>query len=392
MATILFAVTHLLGAGHLTRAAAIGRAAVRAGHRVVLVSGGRPNALVAAEGVELVQLPPVQGAVDDLSTLRDPAGVPVDASYLARRRSILLETLARTRPDVVVTEHFPFGRRSLRAEFGALVEAARALHPRPVIVCSVRDVLVAPDRPEKVDQAHALVASLYDRVLVHGDPNLAPLHASWPVDSAIRARLVYTGYVDADDAGGAAGARTAPGADILVSGGSSAASLPLYRAAIDAARLLPEQPWRILVGHGVPEPAFEALRGDAPAHVAVERARPDFRALLAGCAAFVGQSGYNTATDLFAIGARAVLVPFEAGRETEQRIRAEQLCARGLAALLPEHALHARSLAAAIRLALASPPPPGAAVDCDGAARTAAILGALAARPDEPDERPGAAT
>ena len=36
---VLIAVTHLLGAGHLTRAAALARGLVRAGHAVTLVSG-----------------------------------------------------------------------------------------------------------------------------------------------------------------------------------------------------------------------------------------------------------------------------------------------------------------------------------------------------------------
>ncbi|MFC6790188.1 hypothetical protein ACFQE0_11510 [Methylobacterium komagatae] len=39
---VLIAVTHLLGAGHLTRAAALARAFAAAGHETALVSGGHP--------------------------------------------------------------------------------------------------------------------------------------------------------------------------------------------------------------------------------------------------------------------------------------------------------------------------------------------------------------
>ena len=59
---VLIAVTHLLGAGHLTRAAAIARAFGRAGHDVTLVSGGRPAPHIALDGVRLVQTPPVRTA------------------------------------------------------------------------------------------------------------------------------------------------------------------------------------------------------------------------------------------------------------------------------------------------------------------------------------------
>ena len=113
-----------------------------------------------------------------------------------------------------------------------------------------------------------------------------PLDASWPLDEGTRALLRYTGYVDhgmpvaalANDAG-----------EIVVSGGSSAASLPLYRASLAAAALVPERPWRILVG-GAAEAELETLVRAAPAHAVVERARGDFRDLLAGGRRF-GQPG-----------------------------------------------------------------------------------------------------
>ena len=82
---------------------------------------------------------------------------------------------------------------------------------------------------------------------------------------------------------------SAPRAGIVVSGGSSAAGLGLYRAAAEAARLRPEWGWRILVGQRLPEADFAALGEGLPAGTVV-RARPDFRALLSG-AALVGQPG-----------------------------------------------------------------------------------------------------
>jgi predicted glycosyltransferase len=55
--SVLILVTHLLGVGHLTRAAALGRGLAAAGHRVTLVTGGRPAPLVATDGMRVVQLP-----------------------------------------------------------------------------------------------------------------------------------------------------------------------------------------------------------------------------------------------------------------------------------------------------------------------------------------------
>jgi predicted glycosyltransferase len=369
----MIVVTHLLGAGHLTRAAALARAFAAAGHQTTLVSGGLPAPLIPLDGVRLVQLPPVRTIGTDFKTLLDEAGTPVDPERLEERRALLLDTLQAVRPDVLVTELFPFGRRGLAGEFLPLLEAARALEPRPLVACSVRDILVAPTKPARIAEAHKRLAALYDLVLVHGDPDLVPLEASWPLDEAARGLLRYTGYVDDGTPSPEAGERRG----ILVSGGSSAASLPLYRASLDAAGALPDQPWRILIGNGVPESDFADLRHAAPANASVERARRDFRPLLSRAAVSVSQCGYNTAIDVLRTGVSAVFVPFEGGHETEQRLRAERLQARGLGSIVPESGLSAARLVDAVRDALVRQPS-RATLNLDGAAESVRIVeGAL---------------
>jgi predicted glycosyltransferase len=350
---ILIAVTHLLGAGHLTRAAALGRAFAAAGHTAVLVSGGVPAPLVRLGGARLVQLPPVGIAGFEFGRPIGADGQPAGTALFDARRAALLDTLAGTAPDVILTELFPFGRRILATEFLALVDAARARPDPPLILASVRDILVPPDRPSKVEEAHARIAALYDGVLVHGDPEVAALDASWPVDDTLAKAIRYTGYVDEGEPVPASSARSG----ILVAAGSSSAGLGLFRAAIAAARLTPDLSWRILVGHGVPDAELESLAGGLPPGT-VMRARPDYRHLLAGAAVSVSQCGYNTAVDLLATGTPAVLVPFEAGRETEQRLRAERLAALGRARIVPEADLTPHSLIAAVREAAREGPSP----------------------------------
>ncbi len=371
---VLIAVTHLLGAGHLTRAAALARAFAREGHRTTLVSGGSPARLAGIDNVSLVQLPPVRTLGTDFRTLLDEAGAPVGEGRLTARRVLLAETLRAARPDILITELFPFGRRVLADEFAVLTEEARRLSPRPLVLCSIRDILVAPVKPERIEEAHRRILRDYDAILVHGDPHFIPLDASWPIDKRIGPLLRYTGYVDEDSDPIPEGARHG----IVVSGGSSAASLPLYRAAVAAARIIADRSWRILVGRGLAEMDFQSIKALAPAHAVVERARPDFRALLARAELSVSQAGYNTVVDLLRTGVRSVLVPFEAGRETEQRMRAERLQALGIADVVPEDALSPQRLAEAIRHGLSRPgsssPPPS----LDGARRSVAVAEELA--------------
>ncbi|MGF9759547.1 glycosyltransferase [Microvirga sp. 0TCS3.31] len=251
----------------------------------------------------------------------------------------------------------------------ALIEAAHALNTRPLVLCSIRDILVAPAKAERIAQAHERILRDYDAILVHGDPDLVPLEASWPVDERIGQLIRYTGYVDENESLVADGYRHG----IVVSGGSSAASLPLYHAALEAAGLITDRPWRILIGRGVSEEHFQTLRDGAPAHAIVERARPDFRTLLAGAEISVSQAGYNTVVDLLRCSVRSVLVPFEAGHETEQRLRAERLKGMGLADIVPEGELSGARLAEAIRQGLSQPASSPPVIAIDGARQSVAI-------------------
>jgi len=375
--TVLITVTHLLGSGHLVRAANLARALAADGFSVTLVSGGMPLRPMENEAFDFVQLPPVRTEGVDFRNLLDENGQPITTERAAARLSRLEELAAKLKPDVVVTEHFPFGRRQMASEFLALIAAAKAANPKVLVLSSVRDVLVKP-RPNRIAEANQRVADQFDAVLVHGDAGFLPLDRSWSVDAGLAAKLRYTGYL----AETPAAAPAVENGEILVSGGGSAAALPLFRLAIAAARLgSVDWRWRILVGRGVAEDAFRRLAAGAPGHVVVERVRPGFPVLLAGCAVSISQAGYNTVLDLVAARRPAIVVPFDAGSETEQAIRAEAMERAGLALCLRlsgGDAVTPVGLAAAVASSIGRVlPAPELAVD--GAHNAAAIVKQLLA-------------
>ncbi|MFN3642440.1 MAG: glycosyltransferase family protein [Gemmobacter sp.] len=356
----MIVVTHLLGTGHLARARVLAAAFRDAGHRVLLVSGGMPVAHLAAGGAgaaEWLQLPPVAAEGADFARLMRPDGMPVDAAWLGARTAMLLAALRDFAPDCLITELYPFGRRSLRAEFDALLAAASAQAPRPCILASVRDILAPPSKPERAAQTEAILAAHYDAVLVHADPAETPLDVSWPVTEWLRPRLRYTGYI-------APAAPAAPtGADqgaVVVSAGGGDVGAALFEAALQAAADGPARRWHLLVGGGRAAAECDRLRALAArlpglAHRAViEPARADFRALLLGAAASVSLCGYNTALDLLVTGTPGVFVPFDAGRETEQRMRAEALARRPQFAVVNAAELGPGTLNAALDRVLAA--------------------------------------
>ena len=373
---ILFYVQHLLGIGHLMRAARLARALAAAGIEVDLVSGGAPPPGLELGGARLVELPSARSRDESFAELVDAAGRPVDDAWRAARRERLLGLFRSRRPDGLIFEMFPFGRRQMHFELLPLLEAALAETPQPLIVASVRDI-VQRRTPERDEETLALVTRAFDLVLVHGDPALVRFEESFPLAHRLGGRLHYTGYLAGPPAPRSAAGGAGLG-EVVVSAGGGAVGQALFAATLAARPLtrLAQAPWRLLVGHQISGPAFAAFRNQAPTGVTVERTRPDFREILAKCRISVSQAGYNTVMDILAAQARAVLIPFAGHGESEQSLRAERLAARGRAQLVPEAELGPARLAAAIDAADLMPVPGADGIDLAGVAASVRLIAA----------------
>ena len=373
-------VQHLLGIGHLRRAATIAAALAAEGCATTLVSGGPPVDAIARGAAALHQLPPLC-AGDGFSDLRDDRGRPIDDAFRGARRDALLALYRDLDPDILITELFPFGRRQLRFELLPLLEAARSAARPPVIAASVRDILQRRS-PSRTAEALRWFDRYYDRLLVHADPAMVRIEASVPGASGIGDRIHYTGYVV--DGGGASPVRVGEAAEgaVVVSAGGGAVGSALLAAAL-AARpdtVHRRRPWLLLAGENLPRCRLESLRERAPVGVRVERSRADFAALLSGAALSVSQCGYNTLLEVAAAGTRAVVVPFAGDGETEQTMRARLWAERGALTVVAERDLTPAALAAAIDRAAAGPVFDAVGVDCGGGAETARLVRAWASR------------
>jgi predicted glycosyltransferase len=387
-ARVFFYVQHLLGIGHLRRAAAITRALERQGLAVAFVAGGEPVPGLDLGGAEMISLPPARAGDSGFNSIVDADGRPIDDAWRERRRSALLAAFERTAPAAVLIELYPFGRRPFRFELRPLLDAAAAQRPRPAILCSVRDILVSKSDPQRTAEIVEIVRRSFDLVLVHGDPRLIEFGATFAGAGEIADRLRYTGYV-VGDTPEIADSHMGEG-EILVSAGGGVVGAPLLRAAIGARALtrVADRPWRLIAGPNLPEPEFRALAAAAGPNALVERFRTDFQTLLRNCRLSVSQAGYNTVMELLAAGTRAVVVPFAEGGETEQPVRARLLAERGLLTVVDPDKLTPETLAAGIDAACRSARPI-VSFDLSGADGTArAIIDAIEQSKLKQPERP----
>ena len=366
-------VQHLLGIGHVRRAALIARAMTEAGLDVTVASGGFPVAGVSYGDARVVQLPPARAADKSFKLLVTEGDRPLDDAWKEHRRTALLSLADEIRPDILLLETYPFGRRQFRFELLPLLDHLSRGRPSP-------RRRIGPRHPGRQGQPGARSRDGRNRP-PSSRPRAGPRR---PGTGAVRSDLpagrhhprpdpLYrlrrpgpqTPLPDGDGHG-----------EVIVSVGGGAVGLPLLRAAMEARPLtaLADIPWRLLAGPDIPEAEFQTLRTSAPSGVIVERARPDFPELLARCTLSISQAGYNTLMDILQARCRAVVVPFAAGNETEQTDRARLFEARGLLHIADEAGLTAETLATAIARALEAPPPPAFTPALDGAADTARLL------------------
>jgi len=376
MARVLFYVQHLLGIGHLIRAARICWALRNAGFEIHLVAGGNPVANLDLGGMTVIQLPPLKVVNGGFSCLVTEKGKPVTDEDKAHRARILREIFLSVRPDVLVTETFPFGRRQMRFELLPLLEAAKERRYRPLIISSVRDILQEGNRVERSREVVDLARRYFDHVIVHGDPRLISFGSTLPLVSEIEDLVCYSGLVAP-----AIDHSHSPAfvADVVVSAGGGAVGRKLIETAIASKSMttMAHGRWLILSGPNVDSAWLDQLRARAAdIGIALEHFVPDLVNVLGRARLSISQAGYNTVADVLVAGCKAVFVPFSGWGETEQARRARLLEEEGFGVVLPENKLSPQALATAIDRAL-NLPQPTLSIKLDGAAETAKILGRL---------------
>ena len=372
---VLFYVQHLLGIGHLHRAALISRNLSKVGLDVILVSGGEPLPHLDLGSSRFVQLSPVRTIDHNFTTLVDMNNQPVNDAWRRSRCNHLLEVWKNHKPDVVILELFPFGRRQMKFELLPLLDLVKSSGHRTIVVSSVRDILSGSRTPIRNSETVELIKSYFDYVLIHGDPKFITFNETFVNADKIASQLVYTGYTVDPTQAAAEKTHHAQG-EVIVSAGGGAVGLSLLETAILARKstVLKDNLWRVLVGTGVSESSFQALQKSSDENLIVERARTDFPKLLNHCALSISQGGYNTTCEALVSKARCVIVPFSQGTETEQTIRTARLAKRGFVKMVPESSLNPTSLASAIRDAMDATPNCAFSLNTSGLATTVSLV------------------
>ena len=373
--TLLFYCQHAMGMGHLVRSLALADALSQS-FRVVLLNGGElPSSLSLPQTIEIINLPPLRLAGGQLISCDNRYSVTqAQDARLAR----ILKSFRWLRPQVLLTELYPFGRKKFEFELLPLLEAAKTQSRfAPLIVCSLRDILVSSraDQQKHEQRAVSTANRWFDAILVHSDPSFACLGESFDPGTCLTPSVHHTGFVVGNRRLPRERSRNGP---IVVSAGGGQYGFELLSAAIEAHELLSETrpvTMKVVAGPFLPEAKWKELRvaADGRRGVTLVRSVPDLYSELSHARASVSQCGYNTAMEIIQSQVPALVVPFAGGGEDEQLKRARRLETLGALRVLEQKEMTPKRMAEEIR-DLIDFQPRTTHLNFDGARRSTNIL------------------
>jgi predicted glycosyltransferase len=378
---VLFYCQHVLGIGHLVRSAEIARALSR-GDEVTSVSGGAPvDGFPFPRGVKLVQLPALQTG-EEFGALEDCGSGYTVEEVQDLRVQRLLSLFDELRPDALVIELFPFGRKRFAFELIPLLERARSRSEETLVACSLRDILVEKsDTAKHEERVSRIVNSYFDLILIHGDPAFQELDETFHRVGDLHCEIQYTGLVQQEEPALTAVSTqfdTVPTIVASIGSGRYRHGQVLLESVIQAAALLGEKiphRFRVFAGPLIPHEVYAALEQMArqARNVEIEKYSPHFIEHLKRADLSISMGGYNTIMNILATGVRSLVYPYTANDDLEQQIRARKLASLGVVELLHTEMLAADVLAPKIAGMLAKKPA-RFAFDMNGATNTARIL------------------
>jgi predicted glycosyltransferase len=383
---VLIYCQHVLGMGHLIRSMAIARALKNCA--VTFINGGESlSGVDVPPWVSMENLPSISSD-SEFRELKTNSHDTTLEQVQQTRKHRLLELYETIRPDVLLVELFPFGRKRFAFELLPLLAHIRLASGSTRVVCSLRDILVTkPDQVRHEDWVVSLMNRYFDLLLIHSDPTFQTLDETFSRRTDLRCDVQYTGFVAQDSETGSellAGELAPPPQDIpliLASVGGGRVGYELLESTIRASSLL-TIPHRMLVFTGpyMPDEQYEALRhlASQQRHIEVQRFTPLFQSLMQQAALSISMAGYNTCMNILKTGTKALVLPFTGHKNDEQTIRANKLEQRGLLTVLEPEDLTPDRLAAKITASLAMPHPGHHSINTDGGTHTAAAIERLA--------------
>jgi predicted glycosyltransferase len=317
----------------------------------VLLGDAMPGRMEFPDNIKTVALPPL--GIDPDTNVIDISRSQELRDLIIARRNVLIREFERLKPRVVAIEDFPFRQHALRAEVVPLIERARNGVYGDALVVAMTDGVLA-DSAERDDsyrdQTAQLLDKYFDMVIVQSDPVFARIEEFFQPQNVMQVPVYHTGFVSTESGVQPADPTIVPDT-VLVSAGDGEHGGPLYRAAVEAHKILGSTlllPMKIVTGDRLSDDEWQDLvaKADESPDLTVQRTVPDISAALTAARWSVSQCEYITAVHTMQTRTPSLFVASgNEGDRHAQIVRAQRLVYWGAGRLLlPQH-LNGASLA-----------------------------------------------
>ena len=184
---------YVYGIGHLVRTVELARGLSKI-FDVFIFNGGEtvPNFYLPKE-VTFIQLPAIYKEENSNSLSPVDSSTSIEECF-QDRRIIIEQKTEEIKPDILITEHFPFGLL-FENEVITLISKVKFTNPSSKIISSVRDIIESNGGGKNDDYIAELINEWYDMVLVHGDESYIQLKHSFSQIDKISVPIYHTGYI-----------------------------------------------------------------------------------------------------------------------------------------------------------------------------------------------------
>ena len=335
--------------GHMQRSIEVARKLSDSLDVTILVDDEGPMFATVPESVHMQFIPALP--VDPNSNVFEFERSEQFRASIIERRNLILETFEDLKPRVIIIDNFPFNQHRLRGEVLPLIERAHnGIYGDSLVVCTTDAIMIdeSANSENYADKAADLLDKYFDMVIVQSDPVFARLEEFFHPRDTLQTPLYHAGFV-VPEYGDAPLDRAAGGGEILVSAGDGRYGGVLFRAAIEAQRVLwpvSERPMKIVAGPRLPEDEWRDLLVATKGMdgLVLTRLVDDLRAEMAFSRCSVSQCGYNTALNAITTQTPSLFVPSQNSQRREQIARAQRLVYWGGGRLLMPHHLNSASL------------------------------------------------
>lgn len=353
--TVLFYCQHSIGIGHLVRSFAIINALKKSFH-VTLISGGDfPKGQTVPEGINFIQLPPV--GIDENNALRAIGTSDSTHNVMRIRQKMVISTYDEIRPDVFISEYFPFGKIQFMGELLPILKRIKSSDKPVQVVCSLRDIMEPSSMAKKLQQDFSIkiINEYYNSLLVHGDEHFLTLDETCPQISRINIPITYTGYVT--DQHYLPKRNRENYKEIVLSAGGGKIAPPFVTKMVRSFQKFgfgDDTILRVIAGPIYPNDEWDILQELVinDTRILLNRSVENLSEVWKNARLSISLGGYNTLMEVICSRIPALIIPYNNDSNGEQEIRANKLQEAGLAETIYLEDSSEEELALAVKNAL----------------------------------------